>query len=243
MSETGFKSARILPLSQQNSRPLLFPLSRGRRERTAKQKVTSASEVSMARRTKLADHLIQAWQRTVRIDYCGGHINSERGLQALLVANLRAVFKDAKFARRIFIEPTVQLPDRRLIRPDVVICNAREAICFLELKYVPRSKPATAKDMQSFSSIACAEGITVRLDRYRGPVLPPMSFNVSKTVLFAWAAIHGGKTEPSEIWSTEPGFDGHVFLEMHAATIQGQNPNEQYHTNAGRVKYRESVTT
>ncbi|CAD6514473.1 hypothetical protein ACFQ3P_04635 [Paraburkholderia sabiae] len=195
----------------------------------------------MARRAKLADHLIQAWRRTVQTDYCNGHINSERSLQALLVANLRAAFEEARSARRIFVEPTVQLPKGRLIRPDVVICNAREAICFLELKYVPRGRPCTAKDMQSISSIARAEGITVKLDRYRGPDLPSMSFNVSKTALFAWAAIHSGDTVPSGMWTTEPAFNGHVFLEMHAATIHGQNPSEQYHTNAGRVKYSESV--
>lgn len=134
-----------------------------------------AGEASMARRTKLADYLLHAWRRTVQTDYCAGHINSERSLQALLVANLRALFVEAKFARRIFVEPTVQLPDARLIRPDVVICDTREAICFLELKYVPRGKPATAKDMQSISSIARSAGTTVRLDRYRGPALPRRS--------------------------------------------------------------------
>jgi hypothetical protein len=189
----------------------------------------------MAQRSKIGNHLIEAWKRTVENEYCNGHINSERSLQAVLFANLRAVFAEHEAARRIFIEPTVQLPDRTIIRPDIVICNAREAICFLELKYAPRAKADTTKDMRSISSIARSEGISISLERYRGPKLPPMSLGVSKTVLFAWAGIHAGSAEPSVVWA-DPAFKNHFHLELHARTKDGHTPDERYNTNALRVK-------
>ncbi|MGA3126650.1 MAG: hypothetical protein ABSD13_08020 [Candidatus Korobacteraceae bacterium] len=166
-------------------------------------------------------------------EYCKGHVNSERSLQAMLFANLRAVFAEEKTARRIFVEPTVKLADGSVIRPDIVICNSREAICFLELKYVPRGKADTTKDMRSIASVARSEGIAISLERYRGPKLPPMSFDVSKTVLFAWAGIHAGSTELSEAWN-DPAFQGHFYLELHAVTKDGHVPREVQHQRAAR---------
>jgi hypothetical protein len=189
----------------------------------------------MARRTKVGNQVIEAWKRTVVNEYCNGHINSERSLQALLFSNLRAVFAEDETERRIFVEPTVQLPGAGVIRPDIVICNSREAICFLELKFAPRAKADTIKDMRSISSVARSEGISILLKRYRGPDLPSMKFAVSKTVLFAWAGIHAGSTEPSKEW-TDPAFQGHFHLELHATTNDSQAPGERYNTNALHVE-------
>jgi len=189
----------------------------------------------MARRTKVGNQVIEAWKRTVVNEYCNGHINSERSLQALLFSNLRAVFAEDETERRIFVEPTVQLPGVGVIRPDIVICNSREAICFLELKFAPRAKADTKKDMRSISSVGRSEGISILLKRYRGPDLPSMKFAVSKTVLFAWAGIHAGGTEPSKEW-TDPAFQGHFHLELHATTNDGQALGERYNTNALHVK-------
>lgn len=190
----------------------------------------------MARRSKLGRHLVEAWRRTVGNDYCKGHINSERGLQALLVANLRTVFEEEGMRRRIFVEPAIRLRDGSLIRPDIVVCGSIEVICFLELKYAPRGKASTAKDMRSISAIARSEGISISLERYRGPELPPMEFQVSKTVLFAWAGIHAGSTDPSTLWEKDKAFAGHFHLEMHASTMPGKAPEECFNTNAFRVK-------
>jgi hypothetical protein len=189
----------------------------------------------MARRSKLGNHIIKAWERTLESEYCKGYINSERSLQATLFANLRAVFTEEKTARRIFVEPAVKLADGSVIRPDIVICNSREAICFLELKYVPRAKASTTKDMRSIASVASSNGIAISLERYRGPERPLISFDVAKTVLFAWAGIHAGSTEESKVWS-DPAFKDHFYLELHAVTKDGHAPHDHYNTNALRVK-------
>lgn len=188
----------------------------------------------MPRRSKIGNQLIEAWSRTVENDYCAGHVNSERGLQALLFANLKSVLADDGIKRHLFVEPTVRLSDGSIVRPDMMICNAREVICVLELKYVPRGKADTSKDMNSISSIARASGLSVALERYRGPELPPLSFDISRTVLFAWAGIHCGDSEPAPEWE-HPAFKEHYFLEMHAVTSEGHVPTIRYNTNALRV--------
>ena len=194
----------------------------------------------MPRRSKIGNQLIEAWRQTIEKDYCSGHINSERGLQALLLANLKAVFESGKTKRQMFIEPTVKLPDGSIIRPDMMICNAREVICVLELKYVPRGSADTTKDMHSISSIARASELSVALERYRGPDLPRPPFEVSRTVLFAWAGVHCGGTEPAPEWK-DPAFAEHFFLELHAVTTEGEVPQLRYNTNALRVTVDEPV--
>ncbi|TCG04915.1 hypothetical protein BZM27_37455 [Paraburkholderia steynii] len=194
----------------------------------------------MPRRTKIGNQLIKAWKRTVENDYSPGHINSERSLQALLFANLRTVLNEEGAERRVFVEPTVRLSDGSIIRPDMMICNAREVICILELKYVPRGKANTDKDMRSISSIARAPGLSVALERYSGSELPPLSFDVSRSVLFAWAGVHCGDSEPAQEWA-DPAFQGHYFLELHAVTSEGREPSLRYNTNAFRVSVDDPV--
>jgi hypothetical protein len=194
----------------------------------------------MPRRSRIGKQLIEAWKQTVNDDYCSGHINSERSLQALLLANLRTVFEVDETKRQVFVEPTLTLPDGSLIRPDMMICNAREVISVLELKYAPRGIAATTKDMRSISSIAGASELVVTLDRYRGPDLPRMSFQVSQTMLFAWAGIHCGDAEPAREWN-DPAFAGHYFLEMHAVTADGQVPELRYNAKGLRVTGDEPI--
>jgi hypothetical protein len=98
-------------------------------------------------------------------------------LPPLAQAALEAFNEDRRW---IFVEPPVRMPDGKVIRPDIVICNRREAICFLKLKYVPRDKAGTKKDMQSITPIARSDGIANSLEWYRGPAHPRMSFKVSK---------------------------------------------------------------
>ena len=205
-----------------------------------KQLTSFYGEPDMPRRSKIGNQLIEAWTQTVEEDYCSGHINSERSLQALLLANLKGIFDGSENKRHAFVEPTVKLSDGRLIRPDMMICNAREVICVLELKYAPRGIADTTKDMRSISSIARASELSVALERYRGPELPRLSFNVSRTVLFAWAGIHCGDSEPAREW-TNPAFAEHYFLELHAVTTEGRAPKLRYNTNALRVTVDESL--
>lgn len=194
----------------------------------------------MPRRSKIGNQLVAAWTHTVEKDYCSGHVNSERSLQALLLANLRAVFEDDETKRQVFVEPTVKLSDGSVIRPDMMICNAREVICVLEIKYVPRGIADTTKDMRSIASIARASELSVALERYRGPELPRLSFEVSQTVLFAWAAIHCGGTEPAIEWK-DPAFAAHYFLELHAVTSEGQVPKLRYNAKGLRITGDEPI--
>ncbi|AOI72479.1 hypothetical protein WI32_10880 [Burkholderia ubonensis] len=157
----------------------------------------------------------------------------------MLLANLKAVFEGSDTKRQVFIEPTLNL-NGSVIRPDMMICNAREVICVLELKYVPRGRADTTKDMRSISSIARASELTVALERYRGPELTRPPFKVSGTVLFAWAGIHCGDTEPAQEWK-DPAFADHYFLELHAVTTEGEVPQLRYNTNALRVTIDEPV--
>ncbi|MCI0152230.1 hypothetical protein KNO81_41225 [Paraburkholderia sediminicola] len=197
----------------------------------AQANLTRSLRNQTARRTKIGNQLIEGWKRTVALDYCNGHVNSERSLQALFFSNLRTVFEEDETQRRFFIEPTVRLSDDSIVRPDIVICNSREAICILELKYGPRAIVNTAKDMRSLSSIACSKDISIALERYRSPKHGPLSFALSKNVLFAWAGIHAGTAEPSQVWS-DPAFQGHYYLELHAITRDGDVPTERYNKNA-----------
>jgi hypothetical protein len=188
----------------------------------------------MPRRSKIGNQLIDAWTQTVEKDYCSGHVNSERSLQALLLANLMVIFEDSETNRRVFVEPTVKLSNGSVIRPDMMICNARDVICVLELKYVPRGIADRTKDMRSISAIAKASKLSVALERYRGSELPQLSFEVSKTVLFAWAGIHCGDTKPTPQWH-DRAFAAHYFLELHATTTEGMVPRLRYNTNALRI--------
>lgn len=187
------------------------------------------------RRSPLARILSDVWCDVVRGSYCKGRLNSEGSLQAALVSLLDERFHaPGEPERRIFIEPAVRLTIETtgtLIRPDIVICNAREAVCFIELKYTPRTLPDTAKDMNSLAAIAGDGNVTVTSDRYRGPELKTKPLGVSTNALFVWAGIHRGNAVQLAEWD-DPRFEPHYFLQMHAVTQAEQEPACEFFTNA-----------
>lgn len=185
----------------------------------------------MVRRARIGNELSKAWTQTVK-RYGNREIASERNLQACLFSDLSA---ELGANRRIFVEPTIVLPSGAKIIPDMVICNTREVICFLELKFSPRGKPDRIKDMRSISSVAGSNDIKIRLRRYRGPGPSSMEVAVAKTVLFAWAGIHAGSTTDSEVW-TEPAFRTHPHIELHALTGKEQLPVVSYNVRGLRIK-------
>lgn len=183
------------------------------------------------RRSKLGREFATAWQTVVAEDYANGRINSEHSLQAVLFAALK---ESGNSKRHIFIEPCVRLSNSgKLIRPDMMICNGKEVIAVVELKFTPRGKALTKKDMNSISAIASDSNIAIKTERYRGIELPPREFTISETTLFVWAGIHSGGGAQSTVWNNL-GFKNHYFLELHALTKKNEDPRLICNTNAFR---------
>lgn len=89
----------------------------------------------MANRALPKKQVREAWRQSITIDYALQRINSERSLQASLWSNLNAQL--APRSRRMFIEPCMSASGstKQLQYPDLVICNSREVIGIIELKY------------------------------------------------------------------------------------------------------------
>jgi hypothetical protein len=190
----------------------------------------------MVKRSKVGHCLADAWQNVIKSEYRAGHINSERSLQGHLFAELRHHMQGEP-NRQILIEPRVDLEveeRKRIVRPDIVICNANEVICVVELKYAPRGKAATAKDMQSIGAIAADQTIEISVERYLGPHLPKKRYRISSTTLFAWAGVHKGTGQQSDVWTADDRFANHYFLELHALTKADAEPRLVCNTNAFR---------
>lgn len=188
----------------------------------------------MTKRDKVGNQLAQAWQDVIESEYCRGHINSERSLQGHLFAELRQRTRvEGEPSRKIFIEPLVRLSsENRVVRPDIVVCNSQEVICVVELKYTPRGKAQTAKDMRSIGAIAADKEIEISVERYRGPAIRLKPYHISETTLFTWAGVHSGTGEKSEIWTTDDRFAKHYYLELHALTRKDELPRLVCNTNA-----------
>jgi hypothetical protein len=152
----------------------------------------------MVHRRPLIQALTNAWRKTIAEAYCERLINSERGLQTYFCAALMEAFPTAKKqdSRRLFIEP--HLPGIKGIDegcyPDVVICNTRQIIGVVELKYLPRARPAFEKDLQTLKAIAEAGGdIELANDRYLGPN-SLRNYTLATDAVFCWAGV--SKTKP-----------------------------------------------
>lgn len=123
----------------------------------------------MKQRSLIKSQIIRAWTECIDDDYCSQRINSERSLQASFWAHLNSLLPKN---RRLFIEPNISIRvGDRLIKliPDIVVCNTREVISVIELKYLPRTLPIYNKDIKSLSLIAeNRHQITIANDRFRG---------------------------------------------------------------------------
>ena len=130
---------------------------------------------------------------------------------------------------RLFIEPTLILKGGRKIRPDIVICNSRNIICIIELKYLPRGKPAYKKDINSLSLIASAgqegEEVTISNNRFQGIEKDRTTYKLPKSVLYVWAGFSAEqKNKTYSLFS-----DGHeelkgYYLQLQAVTRMDKNP-------------------
>ena len=172
-------------------------------------------------RTLLRSQISKAWQKALDKNYPLQRINSERSLQAAVWAELNCIFSDC--ARRMFIEPGVVVysetasgeKQRNVRYPDLVICNSREIIAVLELKYLPRGKPAYTKDLATLALIANArDQVSITNNRFRGVEADPHVYKLATSVLYVWAGVHN---DAHATLSPKPEVAGN-FLELHAVT-------------------------
>ena len=194
------------------------------------------------RRAPLARIISAAWRAVVSGSYCSGRLNSEHSLQAAMFAELDLRFREPdQPQRRILIEPAVIIESTdALVYPDLVICNAREAVCFIELKYTPRAIPDTQKDMRSLTAIAGNANVSVTNERFLGAGPQPKEFFIAPNALFVWAGIHTDGAAQFQEWGS-PCFDPHYFLQLHALTQAGRKPEMETFTNAYRLGAESAV--
>jgi hypothetical protein len=116
------------------------------------------------------------------------------------------------------------------IYPDIVVCNSRQVIAVVELKYLPRTVPRYKKDIDNLDFIAKhRSAISISNQRFRGHKTDDRDYELSKQILFVWAGVHAAHRDG----------DGHLFaegynqlkdcyLQLHAATHVNQDSDVYY---------------
>ena len=145
----------------------------------------------MKQRKFIKSLITHAWEKSIEEDYCNQRINSERSLQASFWAHLNQMLPKT---RRLFIEPSMRINangEMKKLIPDIVVCNTKEVISVIELKYLPRVQPKYEKDLQSLALIAKNKSKTsIANERFRGPEKDSTRYWLSKNILFVWAGVH-----------------------------------------------------
>jgi len=177
-------------------------------------------------RRPLKNIIIEAWRGSIERDYLTQRINSERSLQASFWSHLNALLPET---RRIFIEPSIKIKVGRRVRqiyPDIVICNTRQVISIIELKYLPRVKPSYKKDIENLALISENRNqITLAHSRFSGVRKGRKEYSLSKTILFVWAGIHARSREEILRLYSEP-YESLAgsFIQLHAETRRSGMP-------------------
>ena len=184
----------------------------------------------MHQRNLLRSQIIEAWQQCIAKDYRIQRINSERSLQASFWSRLNSLLLEN---RRMFIEPSILITiknEAKRVYPDLVICNTKEVIGVIELKYQPRVKPNYMKDVDTLSNIArYRKSISISNHRFRGKPIDEKTYSLSKHILFVWAGVHGGiglyANDNEPLYSKGYRVLKNCFLELHAETSKTSSPN------------------
>ena len=178
----------------------------------------------MQGRTLLRRHLKEAWRHTITGRYCARQINSERGLQAFLVADLLALFERDNVLRSVFIEPAIRAgADAIQRKPDILICDSKQIIGVVELKYQPRMMANTTKDLETLSWMAeHPTGIHLQNTRYRGPARAGREYGLATNAVLCWAGVHRGIAAP--LSDKIPRELRQHFMELHAITHADREP-------------------
>ena len=178
----------------------------------------------MKHRSLIKSRIIAAWRECIEDDYCNQRINSERSLQASFWSHINASLPKTQ---RLFIEPSLTIRGRsgvRRILPDIVICNTREVISVIELKYQPRAKPKYIKDIESLSTIAAKrKQIAISNIRFRGSERDSTVYSLSENILFVWAGVHA-ENNSDALFSAGHSALANCYLELHAVTQKDGTP-------------------
>lgn len=177
----------------------------------------------MNKRSLLRENLREAWIKTIERHYNSQLINSEHALQVYFCMELLKQFEAGNLQRRIFIEPNMQTSCSQTRFPDVVICNSQKIIGIVELKYTPRGRPNTAKDLETLS-LTTSESFEIKNERYHGPENKLLkNFSMANDAIMCWAAIYTGERIDLTASAKERKF-GDRFLQLHGLTNSEAHP-------------------
>ena len=177
----------------------------------------------MNKRNLLRKNLETAWINTIQLYYNSQLINSEHALQVYFCMELLKQFEVDKLQRRVFIEPNIQTNCGKTRFPDVVICNSQKVIGIVELKYTPRGRPSTAKDLETLS-LTTNEPFEIKNDRYHGPQKNLLkNYTVADDAIMCWAGIYSDDRIDLTSIAKEKQFEGR-FLQLHGLTHEGKDP-------------------
>ena len=175
----------------------------------------------MTEKTTLRAQLKRAWRVTIA-EYQQQLINSEHGLQVYFCAALHEEFKN--FHRRLFIEPRLRFSDGSARHPDIVICDSKNIVGIVELKYTPRGRPGQAsldKDMETLMhAVTDASSLQISNDRYLGETSSMRSYPLAENAVLCWAGVYKGK----EIEKIKNESLRKRFLQLSALTIKDAPP-------------------
>jgi hypothetical protein len=178
----------------------------------------------MTRRKLLRKHILNAWRETIEDHYSQRLINSERGLQIYFCAALLHQFAGDGVQRRIFVEPRISTKGAPgSVYPDIVVCNTRQIISVIELKYLPRSRPMYRKDLQSLATVAGnAGGVILSNNRYLGIEIKNHPYTLATDAVLCWGGVYRGRQfDLADEISPEL---KSRFLQLNALTSDGHQP-------------------
>ena len=106
------------------------------------------------------------------------------------------------------------------------MCNSREVIAIVELKYLPRTIPKYAKDVDSLDLLSQHRSeLMVSNVRFHGEEQDSREYPFSKNMLFIWAGVHRhGASDHYESYASEMKYLDGCYLQLHAETRDGQAP-------------------
>jgi len=189
-------------------------------------RVNEALGQIMAHRSTLKNIIIDSWCQCIESHYSMQRINSERSLQASLWTHLDA---NLPKTRRMFIEPGVHIEKHdgsKRVYPDLAICNTKEVIAIIELKYQPRAQPTYRKDIASLNMLSrYRKKLRLSNTRFRGTESDAREYSFSSNMLFVWAGIHGKLKQPQEYqYRRGMRYLGKGYVELHAETSHDAPP-------------------
>ena len=144
----------------------------------------------MAERVLLKKQIIRSWTASIKNEYDNQLINSERGLQFYFCRHLLEEFKFDGLNRTLFIEPRISIGNSRESRyPDIVICNSKQIVSVIEIKYQPRSTPDFAKDLATLNWIRDGgSNFSLTNERFLGKKnVGQKGYKLESDAIFCWA--------------------------------------------------------